>query len=325
MTKLRRIRARLDAQLVATLGELEPLFYADGGSPREDRPAHVRAASAVRRRGTELVIVQDDTSVLVVRGESGRIEHVLLPATKRGERVFDDTLGNKKRKLDLEACVLLPDGRIVAFGSGSKKKRERLVMLSPDGATQVVDGERLYERLHDPHFAGSELNLEGALVVHGVLRLFQRGNGAPRGELLPINATADLPLDAFLAWLDEPKRKAPELENIAHHDLGMISGVPFGFTDAALAHDGRVAFIASAEGSPDTVRDGEVLGCRFGLIDGDDVRITPVLDEHGAPSKLKLEGLETQLGEPLSFDVVADMDAPAEPATLGKLVVSEKR
>ncbi len=323
--KPRHARARLDAGLVATLSDLEPLFYADGGSASEDRPAHVRAASAVRRRGKELVIVQDDTNVLVMRGATGSVEHVLLPPSKRGERVFDDTLGNKKRKLDLEACVLLPDDRIVAFGSGSKKKRERLVVLSPAGAVQIIDGERLYERLHDPDFAGSELNLEGALVVGDVLRFFQRGNGAARGELVPINASADVPLDAFLAWLADPERKAPKLENLLHHDLGEVNGVPFGFTDAALAHDGRVAFIACAEGSPDTVRDGEVFGCRFGLIEGDDVRITTVLDAHGEPSKLKLEGLEARLSEPLSFDVVADMDAPSEPATLARLTVSEKR
>jgi hypothetical protein len=323
--KPRRVQARLDAHLTAELSLLEPLFYADGGSPGEDRPAHVRAASAVRRRGKELVIVQDDTHVLVVRSEAGAIQHVLLPPTKRGERVFDDTLGNKKRKLDLEACVLLPDERIVAFGSGSKKKRERLVVLSPSGAVEVVDGERLYERLHDPDFAGSELNLEGALVVGEVLRLFQRGNGAVRGELAPINATADVPLAAFLAWLADPAGEAPKLERIVHHDLGAVHGVPYGFTDAALAHDGRVAFIACAEGSPDTVRDGDVFGCRFGLIEGDDVRMTPVLDVHGAPSTLKLEGMEARLSEPLSFDVVADMDAPSEPATLALLTVSERR
>jgi hypothetical protein len=321
----RRLEARLDAGLSASLSLLEPLLYADGGSPGEDRPAHVRAASAMRRRGKELVIVQDDTNVLVVRSESGAVEHVLLPPSKRGERVFDDTLGNKKKKLDLEACVLLPDERIVAFGSGSKKKRERLVVLSPHGAAEVIEGERLYERLHDPSFAGSELNLEGALVVGDVLRLFQRGNGAVRGELSPINATADVPLHAFLAWLAEPASDAPKLEHIVHYDLGAVNGVPFGFTDAALAHDGRVAFIACAEGSPDTVRDGEVFGCRFGLIEDDDVRMTTVLDAQGAPSKLKLEGLEARLSEPLSFDVVADMDAPSEPATLALLTASEKR
>jgi hypothetical protein len=323
--KVRRVRARLDAELVATLDSLEPLLYADGGKKSEDRPGHVRAASAVRRRGKELIIVQDDTNVLVVRSATGAVDHVLLPATKHGERVFDDTLGNKKKKLDLEACVLLPDGRIVAFGSGSKKKRERLVVLSPAGDVQVVDGERLYERLHEPDFAGSELNLEGALVVHGALRFFQRGNGAPRGELTPLSATGDMPLDGFLAWLEQPEQKPPHLENVVQHDLGVIGGVPFGFTDAALAHDGRVAFIACAEGSPDTVRDGEVLGCRFGFIEADDVRITPVLDAQGTPTKIKLEGIEARLSEPLSFDVVADMDTPAEPAMLGKLTVSEKR
>jgi hypothetical protein len=318
----RRLSARLDPQLSAQLGPLEPLFYGDGGSAGEDRPAHVRAGSALRLRGKELVIVQDDTNVLVVRGESGAVQHVLLPPGEGGRRVFDDTLGNKKHKLDLEACALLPDGRLVAFGSGTKRARERLVVLSPAGAAEVIDAGDLYALLHAPRFAGSELNLEGALVVGDKLRLFQRGNGAPRGALQPLTATGEWPLQAFVAWLDA-RAPLPPLGNLHHYDLGTVMGVPFGFTDAALAHDGRVAFIACAEGSPDAVRDGQVLGCRFGLIEGDDVRITPVLDESGAPTALKLEGLEAHLSQRMVFDVVADMDSPVEPASLARLTVRE--
>jgi hypothetical protein len=61
---------------------------------------------------------------LVARFDArGVVRPVLLPPHASGRRVFDDTLGNKLEKLDLEACVMLPDARFVAFGSGSTTGR----------------------------------------------------------------------------------------------------------------------------------------------------------------------------------------------------------
>src|SRR5690606_8903131 len=139
-------------------------------------------------------------------------------------------------------------------------------------------------------FAGSELNIEGAVVVGDALRLFQRGNGAPRDGLMPVDATGDLELAGFLRWLDGGP--VPALERVRQYDLGQVGGVRFGFTDATVLPDGRVAFIAGAEDSPDTYHDGIVVGCRFGVIDGDEVRIGEIVDADGRPSRLKLEGID---------------------------------
>ncbi len=82
-------------------------------------------------------------------------------------------------KMDLEACALLPDGRLIALGSGSTAARERIVVVTPDDGVRVVEGAATYAQLRARgDSSGSELNLEGAVVVDGVLRLFQRGNGA---------------------------------------------------------------------------------------------------------------------------------------------------
>jgi len=316
--------ARLDPALAAVLGELTPLRYADGGSVEEDRPGHLRGASALVRDGSRLVIVQDDVHVLAIRDARGRVSPRLLPPDPTGARTFDDVRGNKLGKLDLEACVRLPDGRILALGSGSHPARERIVIADGSDAVRVVDAAALYANLRAARsFSGSELNIEGAIVADGFLRLFQRGNGASRDGLEPVTATGDLPLTAFLDWLDRGA-EAPPLERIVRYALGEVGGVRYGFTDATRLDDGRIAFLASAEDSPDAVRDGAVAGCRFGIIDGEDVRTTGIVDREGRPVALKLEGIAARPGESGAFDVVVDMDRAEEAARIGALVVWER-
>lgn len=314
------IVARVDPGLRAVLGPPTPLVYADGGSPADDRPAHVRAASAVRRQHGRLVIVQDDVNVLALRGPE--VAPVLLPVGEGGRRVFGDDRGNKRAKMDLEACATLPDGRLVAFGSGSTGARERLVVLELGGATRVVDGSPLYRALRAvTAFAGSELNVEGAVVVGDRLRLVQRGNGAARGELVAVDAIGDVELDAFVRWLDGTGA-CPGLVAVTPFDLGVAGagGTRFGFTDATVLPDGRLAFVACAEASPDTYRDGEVVGCRFGVVEGGQARTCDVVEASGAPTRLKLEGIEAR-EDPGTLDVVADLDRPHEPALLAELRV----
>ncbi|HLT39150.1 MAG TPA: hypothetical protein VK034_22855, partial [Enhygromyxa sp.] len=271
-----------------------------------------------------IVITQDDVNALALLDErSGRLEPLLLPRGADGRRSFGEATGNKALKLDLEACVTVPDGRLIAFGSGSKPARERIVVVEADRRVTVVEAQALYSMLASAsEFAGSELNLEGAIVVDDALRLFQRGNGAPRGELLPVDAIGDLSLEKFLAWLDGGP--LPRLERVRRFELGRIDGVRLGFCDAALLPDGRVAFVAGAEDSPDTYRDGIVVGCRFGIIDGDDVRTADVIDAEGTPSRLKLEGLELRsfTADAWEFDVVVDMDDPDTPTRIGILRVT---
>lgn len=318
-----RLRARPDPRLVARLSIPRPIHF-DGASPAEDLPGHLRAGSAVRTWGDRLVIVQDDVNALaLVDRATGRAEPLLLPRGSDGRRMYGSEEGNKALKMDLEAAFALPDGRLVALGSGSTSRRERLVVLRPGAAPRVLDAQPLYAALTQrPDFAGSELNLEGATVVGSVLRLFQRGNGAPRGQLEPVNAIGDLDLGAFLAWL--AGGPAPALGRVSQVDLGEIGGVPFGFTDAATLPDGRVAFLAGAEDSPDTYSDGKVVGCLFGIIDGDEITTAPILGYDGLPTELKLEGIEwsRSIGEGVELIVVADMDDPAIPAVIADLQVS---
>ena len=318
------ILARVDPGLRAVLGAMQPLTF-EAAAPHLDLPGHVRAGSAVRRWGERLVVAQDDVNALALLDEaSGRVEGLVLPLGRDGRRSFGDATGNKALKMDLEACVTLPDGRLLALGSGSKEARERVVIVTPSHEARVVDGHALYAALRDrTDFAGSELNVEGAVVVEGALRLFQRGNGAPRGGLFPVDATGDLELAAFLRWLDGGP--VPALARIRQYDLGEVEGVRCGFTDATALPDGRVAFVAGAEDSPDTYRDGAVLGCRFGILDGGGARVTDIVDADGSRSRWKLEGLDFRRSTEDGWElvVVADMDDTEVPARMGTLTVRD--
>jgi hypothetical protein len=330
---IHEIRAEMELALVAVLSKPFPLAYSGGGSREQDYPAFVRAASAIRRWHGQRVIVQDDVNVLASSDGAGPaadagLEPVLLPRGEGGRRSFDDTEathpneGNKRFKLDLEAALVLPDGRLLAFGSGSLPARERLVLLEPGKPPELREAHDLYAALRRrADFAGSELNIEGAIVRSGAIELFQRGNGRVGGELEPVNAVGRLGLAAFLCWLDAAA-PPPELEHVLRIDLGRQRGVPLGFTDAALRADGSVAFLACAEASPDAVADGEVVCTRLGLLDPDRAaRLIDIHDEHGRPCLLKLEGIDVRPDDPDRFDVVADVDDPRLPALGATLAI----
>src|SRR5512145_1465477 len=236
--ELRTLQATASSDLTATLGEPRPLLYRHGAYPLEDLPPHVRAASSLRRHGSRLVILQDDVNALAVLDPAtGSVNSILLPAGPDRARVFDDTRGNKRFKLDLEASIVLPDGRFVAFGSGSSPHREKIVTVAArkDALPQQFSGDTFYRTLREHAAArGARLNVEGAVIVGTRLRLLQRGNGK-RG-FVPWNAFLDLPLNPFTEWLDG-RGECPRVERIVELALGEVDGVPFGFTDAAVATD----------------------------------------------------------------------------------------
>lgn len=322
--RIRTLTATRSAEFTATLGTPRALYYERGADEASGLPAHVRAASAIRRRGTRLVIVQDDVNAFAVLDPSTYTARpLLLPAAAGGARMFDEAHGNKKQKLDLEACIALPDGRLVALGSGSSPYRERLVVVAADtvGSARIVDAGALYAELRvHADSNGAELNIEGAVVHGDSVRLLQRGNGKHGSR--PWNAVLDLALEEFVAWLDQPYGRLV-VRRILDVDLGTVRGVPVGFSDATVTADGRMAFLACAEDSADAVTDGPVVSCLFGwLDDGDGAAVmTDVLDGDGRPTSLKLEGIEASVDGSPTFDVVADMDRPDVPSSIARLTV----
>ena len=319
---LRRIVAVHAPGLRAEIGERRALQYCSDPGPASGIASHVRAASALRRHGSRLFVVQDDVNALAVMDASGCIVPFLMPPGTDGRRSFDDSLGNKHMKMDIEAAVVLPDARLLAFGSGSAPTRESIVIVEPEAGLRVRHAPTLYARLRDPcKAAGAELNIEGAVIQGHRLRLFHRGNGA-RGSLGRSGSIVlDVELAQLLQWL-AGRGPVPDLVEVLVVDLGAIDGVPFGFTDAAATIGGRIAFLACAEDSGDVRSDGPVLGCRFGWLDEAVAQFADVTEPDGHVTRLKLEGIEPRPGVNGLFDVVADMDRPDQPAWLVELRVS---
>jgi hypothetical protein len=291
----------------------------EGADAGEDRPAHVRAGSGLAVLGNRLAVVQDDANfVALVDPVRGDVRVVPLPRGPDGLRQFDGQRGNKAGKLDLEACVtarLRDRDTLLAFGSGSSDAREFIAILE-EGAARgtLAHAPSLYAALRAAHdFAGPELNVEGAVLVGDRLRLFQRGNGAARGSLAPVDATCDVDFGAVLALVSGASKEPPLLERIVQYDLGTASGVRLTFTDAALAPDGRLFYLAAAEDSPNAVDDGPVVGTALGVLENGRARFALLEAGDGAPFTEKAEGLAFFGGEAY---VVLDPDSPARPSEL---------
>jgi hypothetical protein len=328
---LLRITARLDPEISATLVSARPLRFASGADPDEDRAAHVRAASGLTHVGNMLAIVQDDSNFLIlVDPVVQSVDYVPLPRGRGGMRQFDDDRGNKRFKLDLESCTAVPWSNataVIAFGSGSTAEREQVALIAdPESQSPHVELRRahsLYAALRtETRFSGSQLNLEGVTYLDGRVRLINRGNGARRGELGPVNATVDLEWPALEGYLQDPlHRPPPPLFDVRTYELGSLAGVPLGFTDAA-AVGGSILYTAAAELSPDVTLDGPVVGSAIGIINGDAVRWTPLRTADLSVFEGKVEGITADPGRAGRVYLVVDRDDPAQPSELCEAILT---
>lgn len=321
------ITARFDPSLSTRILGRRPLLH-DGPARDGEHLPFVRAASGIAVSGPNAYVVQDDALFVgIVSLDTHRTRSVPLPAPG-GERLFERARGNKNRKPDFEACFAATiDGRptIVALGSGSHPARERVLFFNVETETaRIFDASALYATLRETkEFAGSELNLEGAVLVGESLRLFQRGNGAVHGDLRPVDATCDLGWRDLLACLldDAPP---PTPTGVRAYRLGTLDGVRITFTDATLTPDGSILYLGAAEGSPNAIDDGEVQGTVLGILDADgEARHGLILDERGERSKAKVEGIALLPGAPSHALLVVDDDDTSRPSELLVADVSE--
>lgn len=266
------------------------------------------AASGLVHFGAHLIVVADDELYLdVYAADAG--ERVARVAIDEGLAPLPDGPDRKRNKPDLEALALLPDGHLMAFGSGSTDRRCRGWLAD---AASVAGGSARCARCDlAPLYAGlaarfPELNIEGAAAAGGRLRLLQRGNGA-RGE----NAVIDLDLDGVLRAIARSRALTPDLiVDVRAVDLGALEGVRLGFTDASpIDASGRIAFVAAAEDTDDPYLDGRCAGSVMGVLDAD-ARVEWMEPIAGA---FKVEGLAAGAG---ATWLVADPDDRAQRAPL---------
>jgi hypothetical protein len=285
------------------------------------RPAHVSAASGLVAVGPWLYVVADDALHLAVFPREGS-------APGRSIRLFPgelplEHLARKAAKPDLEALCLLPPfagcphGALLALPSGSTAARQRgaLIPLSPEGLlageVRAVDFTGLYTQLAREL---GPLNVEGAAVASGRLRLLQRGNGDQGTDAL-----VDLDHERLLRALETDQPLGPDVvRTVRRWELGHVGGVRLTFTDASPLPDGRIIFTAAAEDTRDAYADGPVAGSAVGVLapDGSPLFLDSV------DAKVKLEGVSASLEHGrVHLLLVADADDPAVAAPLLEAVL----
>jgi hypothetical protein len=271
------------------------------------------AASAMVRQGPYVVVVADDETHLDrYLASTGRfVDRVRLldrplPAS---------AVERKAVKPDFEALAWLPEGRLLVLGSGSSARRQTGVLLrdasDPRGAGEPppphdpheVDLAPLYDSLRSRL---PDLNIEGAAVAGGSLRLLSRG-GAGRD-----NAVIDLDLGGVLRGLQAGASLGPDLVGAIHVvALGALDGVALGFTDASPMDpaSSRIAFVAAAEDTANPYDDGPCAGSVVGLLEANG-RVAFMERLEG---RSKIEGLSVG---PTGLLMVADPDDPTQRAPL---------
>ena len=280
----------------------------------EDRPAHVRAGSGLAFFHKQLAIIQDDANFIALVDPSSAIVHALtLPRGVGGLRQFDDVRGNKSDKYDLEACITVPlgdDEALLAFGSGSSSQRENVVILIGE-TVRVTQAPELYAAMRaERRFSGSELNVEGVVLIDDQLRFFNRGNG----QGAAVNATVDVGWRDFQDYM-LGKSDVPALHNIVQYELGVIGDTALSFTDATL-RGASIMFVAAAEASPDAISDGPVAGSVIGIISDEVVRWTGITTADGKVFDGKVEGVAIDPDDRNRAWLLIDRDDPARATEL---------
>ncbi len=303
----------LGAQIVAR----RPLRYRAGADPSLDRPAHVRAASALVALGDRLVVAQDDASFLgVIDPATGLVDDIALPAPD-GVRQFGTARGNKQRKLDLEAALAL-DGQLIAFGSGGPHAaRQVIVTWTPGDAPSVLARPRWFAAIGAAVLpAGAALNLESAAVVEGEIWIINRGGDAGADGALSPDAIARWPIAELRRCLADAAH-APPPPAVTMLALGAVDDCALHVTDLA-HHRGALLLAAAAEATTSFFDDGAVRGAAIAIL-GAQPRWARVVDERGAPSCDKIEGLAAIAGRLYG---VIDADDPDRPADLLELALT---
>ncbi|HUP92375.1 MAG TPA: hypothetical protein VM074_09025 [Solimonas sp.] len=270
--------------------------------PTQVAALDVAAASGLVLHGGALCVIADDQLELHRYDLDGQpLDRLAL---------FDDPplpdkpKVRKRVKPDLEALACLPDGALLALGSGSRPTRLRAAWIAPSlECRRTIDLAPLYAALAAQI---ADLNIEGAVVHGDELLLAHRGNSAQG-----CSAIVRLDLATVMAGIGQGAVSAAALSGIVALDLGRVDGVALAPTDLAL-HDGAVWLSAAAENTANPFDDGACHGSALGRL-GDGFRLERI-DPIDGP--WKIEGL-TRGGD--GWLMVADADDPAAMAPLLRL------
>ncbi len=283
---------------------------------RFDTGAPVRAASAIAPLGDGWLIAQDDATFAAWR-RPDTITAVRAFPPVAGHDTFSSAEGTKHLKPDVEAAVAIGTDGVLLLGSGSSPARTRASLVRLAGGSSsftVADLTPVYATAAAAlDIPVEQLNLEGACLVGGRLRWFQRGNAAARID----SAAVDVDVDALLAALvGDGGADAVPVRGACRYDFGTVAGVALAVTDALALPDGRVLVSLAAEDTPNAYDDGPVVGTALGLLDGDEVAaVAPLSTDGSAPVKIEGLALRGTGGDGVDLIGVVDADNTELPST----------
>lgn len=239
-----------------------------------------------------------------------------------GHRIFpgdlpDDPKERKRVKPDIECLMALPRRdaatRLVAFPSGSKRRRVRGVELQLDDVVKTHEAD-FSPILHFLDERVPDLNIEGGAIHGETVTLLQRGNGKAG-----FNATIEFGVEQLEACLRGDHIARSFTPRINEMSLPEIDGVRLTFTDASV-HEGVLYFVAAAESSASTYDDGKVFGSAFGRLDAAPEILLAIEGR-------KAEGLAhaTSDDERISFFAVTDADDPNTASSLLEIYAPRDR
>ncbi len=244
-------------------------------------PPFVRAASSAALVSDALVVVQDDVHALArVDLRTALAEPVPLPLAGSLARSRED-------KADLEACALLPDGRLLVLGSGARPERRVALAVSMEGAAEVLHAGPLFDaidRALEPLSCAT--NVEGVSVLGDAVFFLQRAPGRGDAPCVVLRGDTREVLGALSTTGAAPSLHARVV------DLGALDGTRVTWTDGVALYGVGLVFTATAEDTSDPVLDGVVKGSFLGLVDrAGRVSLARLRDVDGAPLTAKVEGL----------------------------------
>ncbi|MDT0167127.1 hypothetical protein Q9R32_16365 [Actinotalea sp. AC32] len=291
--------------------EERDLRFADG--------VPVRAASAVARLGDGWLVAQDDAT-FAAWVLPHAVERVRVLPPVHGLDTFEESLGTKRLKPDLEAALgCRVDGRdgVLLLGSGSSDARTRGAVVDASGRAVVAELAALYDRVADVLRVDRELlNLEGACRVGDVVRWFHRGVPGAGDPTRSVDVDAR-GLAAVVLGRADPAEVG--LGSPRHYDLGEVDGVGLAVTDAVRVGDQVVASVA-AEDTDDPRHDGPVVGAALVVLEDDRVVARAPLP-HVRGHVPKVEGLATVAVTGASVTLLATVDDDDPDAASAALVL----
>lgn len=266
----------------------------------------IGSASGLLFKNDSLFIISDNSKALYEYSMSDKkldayvlIENAELP---------QDNIP-KKLKPDFESIASYGED-VCIFGSGSTENRNKMVQFNTytKKAVKTLDLADLY--LSMQYFANikpEDFNIEGVIFTGEVWYFFQRGNGQ------------DGQNGIFTVSSENLENEFSILYN--SYKLPKIKGIQTTFTDAILVED-RIYFLATAENSNSTYKDGEVSGSIIGSIKTDSMKLQlkqTITNEH------KFEGLTLFKNnkDSLEFLLCEDKDSDIQQSDIYRLTLKK--